>query len=413
MGLGNPHAYKVKSTTMKIAIIFHRFGPYHVARIRGLARYAETHAIELSASTSEYDWEAVEWAEHIPRYTLFRETDSREATNRGLQERIYGTLDEIGPEAVLINGWSDRAALWAIRWCRERGVPAIAMSESTQHDHRRVGWKEWFKKRIVGLFSGGFVGGRLHQAYLEDFGLPAGRIAQGYDVIDNDYFTAGAERAHADEAALRAQYGLPENYFLASNRFIPKKNLFRLIDAFDTYAAAVESPFHLVLLGDGPLRAELEARIEQSPNKELIHLPGFRQIGDLPAYYGLARAFVHASTSEQWGLVVNEALAAGLPVLVSERCGCAPELVRPGENGYTFDPHQPEQLAAYMKELTEDADKRARFARRSTEIIRNFTPDTFGRNAAGLAQSLTEAEQPSGITLLDRLVLAAVMQLYN
>lgn len=404
---------KQENNRMKIAILFHRFGPYHVARIRGLAQYAEAHAIELSASTSEYDWAAVEWEAAIPRHTLFREIDSRQAGNRALREEIYGVLDQIQPAAVLINGWSDRAALWALRWCRRRGVPAIAMSESTPHDHRRAGWKEWIKRRIVGLFSGAVVGGRLHQNYLEQLGMSADRITGGYDVIDNDYFTAGAERARAAAAVLRAHHQLPKRYFLASNRFIPKKNLFRLIDAFDAYAAAVPAPYHLVLLGDGPLRAEVETRIERSPHRPLIHLPGFRQIEELPVYYGLARAFVHASTSEQWGLVVNEALASGLPVLVSSRCGCAPELVRPGENGYTFDPYRPAELAGYLQELAGDTDKQRRFAQLSAEIIRDFTPEVFGRNATGLARKLAGAGAPRGMSLVDRLVLGFVLGVYR
>src|SRR5208337_5127598 len=81
------------------------------------------------------------------------------------------------------------------------------------------------------------------------------------------------------------------------------------------------------------------------------HLPGFKQYEELPAYYGLAGAFVHASTAEQWGLVANEAMASGLPVLVSNRCGCATELVEEGRNGFAFDPENVEQLAGFMRRL--------------------------------------------------------------
>ena len=122
--------------------------------------------------------------------------------------------------------------------------------------------------------------------------------------------------------------GLPERYFLASARFVPKKNLLRLLEAYAGYRRrAGADAWHLVLLGDGELRGDIERRSALPDLAGAVILPGFRQYDELPAYYGLARAFVHASTTEQWGLVVNEAMAAGLPVLVSDRCGCAPDLV--------------------------------------------------------------------------------------
>ena len=89
-----------------------------------------------------------------------------------------------------------------------------------------------------------------------------------------------------------------------------------------------------------------------------VRLPGFRQYDELPAYYGLAEAFVHASRTEQWGLVVNEAMASGLPVLVSRQCGCAPELVAHGTNGYQFDPNDQVALARCMAEITRDEEHR-------------------------------------------------------
>ena len=109
--------------------------------------------------------------------------------------------------------------------------------------------------------------------------------------------------------------------------------------------------WHLVLLGDGELRGELERRIALPDLAGAVILRGFRQYDELPAFYGLARAFVHASTTEQWGLVVNEAMAAGLPVLVSARCGCAQDLVRNGVNGFTFDPYDVEELAGLMQRV--------------------------------------------------------------
>src|SRR6185369_3826531 len=108
-----------------------------------------------------------------------------------------------------------------------------------------------------------------------------------------------------------------------------------LVQGYAKYRAKVgKSAWKLVLLGDGP--TNLIRLIADLELQDSVLLPGFKQYEELPTYYGLANAFVHASTSEPWGLVINEAVASGLPVIVSNRCGCAPELVN--GNGFTFDP---------------------------------------------------------------------------
>ena len=108
-----------------------------------------------------------------------------------------------------------------------------------------------------------------------------------------------------------------------------------------------------------------------------MRLPGFKPYDQLPIYYALAKAFVHASTTEQWGLVVNEAIASGLPVIVSERCGCAPELVQ--DNGFTFDPTDEHELAVRLLEMALlSDDDRERLIGASRAIAARLEPDHFG-----------------------------------
>ena len=125
----------------------------------------------------------------------------------------------------------------------------------------------------------------------------------------------------------------------------------RLADSREDGQRAKDNrPWDLVLLGDGPLKADICRLISDFRLHGHVHLRGFIQYRELPAYYALADAFVHASTTEQWGLVVNEAMATGLPVIVSNRCGCVPDLVAEGKNGFTFDPGSVESLAKLMLE---------------------------------------------------------------
>jgi glycosyltransferase involved in cell wall biosynthesis len=137
-----------------------------------------------------------------------------------------------------------------------------------------------------------------------------------------------------------------------------------------------------------------------------VHLPGFKQYDELPAYYALARAFVHASTTEQWGLVVNEAVASGLPVIVSNRCGCVPELV--ADNGFTFDPVNENELAARLLEMASlSDDDLEHFGEASRRIAARFGPDRFGE---GLESAATMAIKlaPKRLGVIDRALFLAV-----
>ena len=138
---------------------------------------------------------------------------------------------------------------------------------------------------------------------------------------------------------------------------------------------------------------------------EHVHLPGFKAYDELPVYYALANAFVHASTTEQWGLVVNEAIASGLPVIVSNRCGCAPELVN--GNGFTFDPTNEDELATRLLEMASLSDEeRKHLGNNSYRIAANFAPELFGEGlerAAGVAMGVPQKR----FGVMDRALLLA------
>ena len=399
---------------MKVAVIFHRFGPYHCARLEATARRCETIGIEIAAETLEYAWSPVQSVGNYSRLTLFPNGE-REPANK-VSRRMEDALRTSHLDAVAIPGWSGEAAIAALRWCAESGTLAILMSESAALDQPRMRWREWIKQRIVSLYSSALVGGQRHIDYLVALGMPRDRIFTGYDVVDNEYFRRKAEEIRRQRSEVRQKYGLPENYFLASARFIEKKNLPTLIRAYAEYrqrsevrsqsaASDVNAPWDLVLLGDGPLKTDLCRLISDLRLHHDVHLPGFRQYDELPVYYALANAFVHASTTEQWGLVVNEAIASGLPVIVSDRCGCVPELVQ--GNGFTFDPMDEHELASLLFKMSVlSNDERIRLEDASCSIAANFAPQRFGE---GLARAATAAMEltPKRLGIIDRALLLA------
>jgi 1,2-diacylglycerol 3-alpha-glucosyltransferase len=399
---------------MKVGVIFHRLGPYHVARLSAAAEVCEITAIELAADTGEYAWDKVGEALGFRRLTVFPEGDSRKASAANLVQRLEGVLKDNRPEIVLVPGWSDIGVFAAMRWCLKNEVPLILMSESTAWDERRVWWKEWIKRRVVGLCSAALVGGKPQADYMTQLGMPRRRIFLGYDAVDNKYFAAKADEVRSQKAEVRTKHGLPENYFLASARFIAKKNLFTLLRAYAVYRERLSlitrhsSLWSLVLLGDGPLKSDLSRLISDLSLQHSVLLPGFKQYHELPVYYGLASAFVHASTTEQWGLVVNEAMASGLPVLVSDRCGCAADLVQEGCNGFTFDPSNVEALAQLMLKVSAFNFPLSAFGSASQRIISGFGVDAFAR---GLLQAVDVClKRPLvRLGLLDRLLLQLLL----
>jgi len=386
-----------------VAVVFHHIGPYHHARLNAAADRLSVTGLEWSAKA--YDaWGAADSPARYQKISLFSEATDHYPGKSELQRAFLWALEQANPDVVAVNGWNNFGSLIAATCCLRRGIPMVVMSESSRQDEPRTWWKEAIKRRIVGVYSAALVGGRRHVEYLVELEMPRERIFTGYDVVDNRHFGEKAEEIRSQKSEIRQKYRLPENYFLASARFIEKKNLPRLISAYAGYRRRLEAgdrrsdigqqaaPWDLVLLGDGSPKSNLCRLISDLRLQKHVHLPGFKPYDELPVYYALANAFVHASMSEQWGLVVNEAVASVLPVIVSNRCGCAPELVQ--GNGFTFDPTSEHELAARLAEMASlSNEKRKQLADTSSRIALNFAPERFGegleravRVAMGLPQ---------------------------
>ncbi len=412
---------------MKLLLAFLSFGPYHQTRLRA-CRYSGYEIVGLSMAKRQEEnrWTGVEDA------SIVYATEARpleDVSPREWRKLLEPVLDNIAPDVCAVAGYSHPSMLSLIMHCTRRGIPWILMSDSQEIDEPRTLWKEWIKSRVVRLAAAGFAAGRRHVEYLAKLGIPANECEIGYDVVNNTFFTEESAKWRMHDTT-----ALP--YFLASARFIPKKNLPGLLSAYASYATSKTTreiadggpkpgTWPLCILGDGEQKSALIVHchelclkvIECAPwehsefsefrpiTSGLVFLPGFRQIEELPRFYAGAAAFVHASTSEQWGLVVNEAMASGLPVIVSNRCGCAPDLVFEGENGWTFDPTDREALASLLTKVADlPENERAALGEASRRIIANWGPVRF---AAGLAAAANRALRvgPRRAGWFDRLLL--------
>jgi 1,2-diacylglycerol 3-alpha-glucosyltransferase len=398
--------------TLSVAVVFHHIGPYHHARLNAATDRLSVTGIQWSAKGDAASGAAVSPARYN-KISLFSGATEQYPAKAELRRAFWKVLEQTNPDVVAVNGWNDFGSLIAANCCIRRGIPMVVMSESARQDEHRTWWKEMVKTWIVGTHSAALVGGQRHVDYLIKLGMPVERIFTGYDVVDNSYFARRTAEIRNSELEVRKKYGLPENYFLASGRFIEKKNLPKLIEAYADYVRASQVAGNvvrdLVLLGDGPLRATLNSRVSTLNLHQHVHLPGFKQYTEVPVYYGLAKAFVHASTSEQWGLVVNEAVASGLPVIVSERCGCAPELVN--RNGFSFDPYDKHALAGRLSEMASlSDDERKTLSDASYGIAANFRPERFGE---GLEQAARMGlDQPRKAALIGRALIIAMSNVY-
>jgi len=396
------------SSQLRAAVIFDMLGPYHVARLSALGEQCQTLGLEISARSNTYGWERVEYEGSFERETLFPMSDSSLIPYPEISRSVGTALARFKPSVVFVPGWASRAALAALGWCLDRGIPAVVMSESTAADHERARWKESLKGQIISCFCAGLVGGDPQRTYLASMGMAADTIVLGYDAVDNAHFARGAARVRAEGSSARARLGLPNHFFLSCARFIPIKNLTGVLEAFAAFCRLCPaSKTSLVMLGDGEQRRQLEEVRRTLKLEDRVIFPGFKQYGDLPNYYGLADVFIHMSRIEPWGLVVNEAMAAGLPVVTSVQCGCASTLVQDGKNGYSVQFDAIDKLADRLARLEASVELRARMSADSQEIISAWGPERFAQ-ATCEAADIGLARGPVVPSWTQRAVLGAL-----
>jgi glycosyltransferase involved in cell wall biosynthesis len=410
----------------RVAAIIVNLVPYHHARWEACSVVAgsETHLVEL---TDRDEFKVLEFTDdaHFHRHTLFPKTEPMGAS---LERKMGEKLNEIRPDVVCVSGWGLEVSLAGMKWAVERSVPIVMLSESNEFDEARSPIKEWIKRRLVGLCASGLAGGTPQADYLVKLGLPRECVFTGYDIIDNNYFETSSKEARNSGFKFHvSDFAVSSPYFFACARFGKKKNLPGLIRAYARYRHKVErrassvegsdsstsalslqpSVFDLVIAGEGEERSLIEQTIRDCKVSDHVDLIGAKGYSELPAYYAHASAFIHPSTTEQWGLVVNEAMASGLPVLVSNRCGCATDLVKEGENGWTFDPTNEEEMADLMVRISSDEEQRKGMGSKSQEIIVNWGPVRFAKGIeSAVKAALTTPRKKAG--LLDRLILWAM-----
>jgi 1,2-diacylglycerol 3-alpha-glucosyltransferase len=365
-----------------IVLIWIDWYPYHHARLRALLndrRIGNRAAgIELVGRTGVHKGlvfrEAAEAS--FPLTTLMPSTDwSAGAQLRGAT-LLWKELNRLNPSVVFVPGYYTLPAFAAAVWGRMKRRRTVLMTESTQHDHPRTAWKEFAKGvAIRALFDYAISGGKAHRRYLRALGFPADRMGGCYDVVDNAFYATAKESRESRS-----------NCFLFAGRLAPEKNVAGLIDAYAAYRRK-GGGWRLVLVGGGPEERVLRREAAGCGFGGDIQFAGLKNARELAVCYAQAGCFVLPSTREPWGLVVNEAMAAALPVIVSNRCGCAEDLVIDGGNGFLFDPQRAGELAAKLMDMERaGGERRAEMGRRSERIISGISPEAWAEEVERISR---------------------------
>ncbi len=268
----------------RYVLCWRRFGPYHHARARAAAKSLPVVGLEISTVDTVNLWATVEETEGFELLRAFPGVDPGARAVGALRRGIGAVLRRVDPGVVAVHGWATRDALAVLEWAVGNHRPVVMMSESTAWDRPRHPHVERVKSRILSLCSAALVGGTPHVEYMAGLGMPRERIFTGYDVVDNDHFARGADDARRRASDLRSELGLPERFFLASARFVEKKNLFRLLEAYARYRRMAQlDAWDLVLVGDGALRPDLGAHRVRLGLEGCVSMPGFKQYEELPA----------------------------------------------------------------------------------------------------------------------------------
>ena len=355
------------ATASPVVFAWSQFGPYHMDRCEALARALagerEVIGLEFVSDAEVYDWGPTGAGQGFCKLTLFPDRRLSEVPMWRQLTALLGACWRSKAKYVFLCDYylpQIFLAALALRLCGRR---VIIMQDSKFDDKPRSLWRELGKAVLYLPYSAAFVGSRRSKSYLEFLGKPSQRVVIGYD-------TVSLERLRRLAGIDPAPGGTPyvERHFTVIARFVPQKNLELALDAYAVYRRQCrDKPRELRLCGAGPLEAALRARVARS-GVAGVRFCGWLNEVEVARMLASSLALILSSREEPFGLVVNEAIALGVPVLVSENCGARDLLVRSGVNGYTIEPDNAEGLAFFMGLLARDEAEWRRLAENARQF---------------------------------------------
>ena len=296
------------------------------------------------------------------------------------------------PDVIICGGWHHFTHWLAFVYARMTKTPLLIWSESTLKDERSSSnIKHKLKTWIVNQADGYIVPGNAQTKYLLDLGARKDRIYIAPNAVDSDFFTSQAQYYRQQKAVCQQKLGIDGCVILYVGRLIDEKGIPELLEAFTKLSG--NKLLTLVIIGDGS-RSQYYHSYTQQNQLDNVVFTGFQPQSALPQYYGIADIFVFPTRSDPWGLVLNEAMAAGLPIVCSDAAGAAPDLVVNGKNGYLVPVGNVEKLSEALQILVEDESLREKMGLHSSDIIAGYTPQKM---AQGLKEAIVKVSNAQNL----------------
>ena len=283
-------------------------------------------------------------------------------------------------EAILIYGYNSLNNWLVVLTARILGIPILLGGEAFFRPNKRW-WQKIIRKILLKIYFPQIKVflpiGKESKKFYRYYGVPDEKMFLFPYSVDNDFFIKESKIWKGKKELLKKEIGIPENMpvILYVSKMISVKRPMDLLKAFER----LKREAALIFVGDGELRPELEEYASRRKIKN-VFFAGFKNQSELPKYYSLADIFVFPSAIEQWGLVVNEAMCFGLPIITTNGVAASSDLVRHGENGFIYPPGDVEKLIQYLKKTLEDPTKRQKMGEKSLEIISNWDYDICLKN---------------------------------
>jgi glycosyltransferase involved in cell wall biosynthesis len=359
----------------RVVVLTSIMAPHRIASFNALASDPDLDVdfVYLARTDPSRAWET---HEHEMRFR-HRVLHERWAIRRGpsylhLTTGLFGALRELRPDVLVVGGWDQAAYLEAYGLRDLLGCRFLWWIESNLRDRRPSGSSiRRLKRGLIAGVDGVVVPGTASRQYARALGAPDDSIWSAPNAVDN-------ARYRAREVDRASRHATPQMLFVG--RLESEKGLLTLLDAW----SAIDVPGELTIVGSGSLRDRVAERVATATMPP-VRLVGHQQRDDLVDRYAEADAFVFPSVSDPWGLVLNEAMAAGLPVVASSAAGAVADLVEHGRNGLVVVPWDAGALATALSSLLAEPSERLKMGRESAAIIERFTPEAW---AAGMRRAV-------------------------
>ena len=359
---------------MKVVVIHTDFRIYWPARLQALNVFLQEYGIdmeviEIAGTGSPYAFAGKENANDVTWHILFPTKKMEELSNKYIKKELYKKLNSIQPDVLIAGAIAFPSGALSVAWAKKHKKKVICFDDAKIDAVPRSGLINFIKQQIYN----GVYAILYPSADWDDtgrfWGFNKEQLFYGIDVVDNSFW-----QDYNEESTIA------EKYFLAVGRQIPKKNFFHIVFSYKKYHERYGAKaIPLVMVGEGVEHGRIERFIQKNHLTEKVKLLPFKTQSELKSIYHKSEAFIISSdNTETWGLVINESMACGIPVIASDQCGATHTLVKDGVNGYSFSLDDSNDLYNKMclyHELTQD--KKDGMRHQALETIKDWDLSRF------------------------------------